>query len=147
MKVILKEDSGKLGKSGDIVEVKDGYARNCLFPGKLAFPATENNIKSVEAIKERRERAIEKEKKAIEALAERLSRVSCTILVSTGPDEKLYGSVTNADIARALKDEGLDIDKKSIDIKDPITRLGIYQVDIKLHPEITTQIRIWIVKE
>ncbi|OIO37109.1 MAG: 50S ribosomal protein L9, partial [Candidatus Omnitrophica bacterium CG1_02_49_10] len=68
-------------------------------------------------------------------------------LVSTGPDEKLYGSVTNADIARALKDEGLDIDKKSIDIKDPITRLGIYQVDIKLHPEITTQIRIWIVKE
>ena len=147
MKVILIQDLKKLGNKGDIVEVKDGYARNYLIPQGIAREATPQIIKEVELKKkieqEKQRRQIEKLKK----LKDELSRLSLTVTVRTGEEEKLYGAVTNIDIAKALRNEGYEIDKSAIMLEEPIKELGVYQIPVRLHPEIVAKIKIWVVKE
>lgn len=147
MEVILLKDVDRLGKAGDVVTVKDGYSRNFLVPHKLAIPATPGNLKVVEA-KQRREEAKEKAKqKSAQDLSSKLEGKSCTISVEAGPDDKLYGAVTAADIANALEAEGLTVDKKSIEVPAPIKELGVYNVLVRLGPEITQKVKVWVVKE
>ena len=147
MNVILSKDVENLGKIGDVLKVKDGFARNYLFPEKLAYPATEANLKKIEQHKIKTAALDAQKKKEAEGLAEKLSKVSCTVTVEVNDLEKLYGSVTEADIAKALEVEGFSIDKKSIVLEKPIESLGIFDVDIKLYPEVVAKIRLWVAKK
>ncbi|MEA3328830.1 MAG: 50S ribosomal protein L9 [Candidatus Omnitrophota bacterium] len=147
MEIILTEDVGKLGKSGDVVKVKDGYARNFLIPKKLAFPITPQNLKIAQHKKKLKFVKKESEKlKAVE-LAEKLAAVSCTIPMPVGENDKLFGIVTGAHISEAFETEGVSVDKKKIEIAAPIKKLGVFTVFIKLHPEVTQKVKIWVVKE
>lgn len=146
MKVILIDDVERLGKTGDVVAVKDGYARNFLIPKEKAKEATPQNMKMLEALKKKKD---EDEKKSIEefkALADRISSISLTLSAKVGEEEKLYGSVTADAISKALGEEGIVIDKKDIILDEPIKKLGIYQVAVKVHPEVKANLRIWVVK-
>jgi large subunit ribosomal protein L9 len=147
MKVVLRQDIDKLGKRGEVVKVAPGYGRNFLLPKQLALPATPGNLKRVEL--ERRSLDVKRvrERGEAEQLAERLSRLSCTVARKVGESDALYGSVTNADIAAFLEKEGLAIDKRKIVLEEPIKALGIYTVPVRLHPEVTAEVKVWVVKE
>ena len=147
MKVILVEDVKSLGSMGDIVDVKDGYARNFLFPGKLARKAISSNLKIVEDIKKKKVIAMAKEKKEAEAMKVKITAFSCTIAVEAGEDDKLFGSVTSQDIHRAFETEGLVIEKRKIILEEPIKKLGVYNIPVKLHPEVTAEVKVWVVKK
>jgi large subunit ribosomal protein L9 len=147
MEVILKQDVDKIGKSGSVVKVKDGFARNFLIARGLAVPVTPSNLKQLQQEKQRKEVQQEKLKKESEAIKEKLASMSLTIAALTQDDQNLYGSITNHDIAQALKEEGLDIDKNVIFLEEPIKALGIYEVPVKLHPEVEAKVKVWIVKK
>jgi len=147
MKVILKEDVKNLGKMGEIVNVADGYAKNFLIPKKLAVEAITGNIKALEHQKKIIQEKAKKVKNATKELSDRISSLSLLIKAKAGEEEKLFGSITSMDIADALKNEGIEMDRKKILLEEPIKRLGSYTVSIKLHPEITTQLNITVIAE
>jgi len=147
VKVILLADIDKLGKSGDVITVKEGYARNFLIPQKKAKPASAGNMKALEAIKKKEAAEAAKQVEAASAVANRLANLSLTIGVQAGDEEKLFGSVTADTVADSLRDEGITIDKKDIIIEEPIKKLGVYQVTVKVHPEVKASLRLWIVKK
>jgi len=147
MKVILIADVEKLGSTGDIITVKAGYARNFLIPTKKARPATPGNVKLAEAIKKKKELELAKKKEEVLNLANTLSNLSCTINMAAGEEDKLFGSVTADIISKTLEPMGFHIDKKDILLEEPIRKLGVYQVDVKLHPEVKASLKIWVVKE
>lgn len=147
MKLILTQDVDKLGRAGDVVNVKEGYARNFLVPNNKAKAATPGNMKLLDALKKKE--ALEDARKTEEAraLANRLANISLTISMEAGEEEKLFGSVTSDMISDRLKEEGIEIDKKDIIIEEPIKKLGVFQVSAKIHPEVKASLRIWIVKK
>lgn len=147
MKIILMDEVNKLGKLGDVVDVKKGYARNFLFPRNLAVEANDQNLNLLEAKKKKRKHELAQKKRDVDELAGRIANSSCTIPMTVGEDDKLFGSVTTEHIQEAFRSEGIDIDKKNIRLIDPIRKLGVYQVEIKLHPEVTTTARVWVVKK
>jgi len=147
MKVILKDDVKNVGKMGQVVDVADGYARNYLVPRRLAVDANIKNIKSLEHEKRIIEEKAKKIKNSAQDLAHKISTITLMIKAKVGEEGKLFGSVTSMDIAELLKNEGIEIDKKKISIDEPIKRLGSYTVNVKLHPEISTQVNIQIVQE
>ncbi len=147
MKIVLLKDVEKLGESGSVVEVAAGYARNCLLPHKQALLATERNIETAEREKRLRRERDNKLQAGAETLAEKIQALSCTIAKQVGENDRLFGSVTAIDIAKSLKDEGIEVDKKAILLKEPLKALGIYDIPIKLHPEISTSLKVWVVKE
>lgn len=147
MDVILRQDVEKLGKTGDIVTVKDGYARNFLLPRGMAFEATSGNRRRLEAERLQREKKAAAEGDAARALAARLEPVSLTFTMKAGDGDKLFGSVTSTDIAERLKAEGFEIDRKAVELEEPIKALGVYKVPIRLHHDAKPEIRVWVVKE
>ncbi len=147
MKIILKQDIEKLGRSEDVVEVKDGYARNFLIPKGQAVLATSSNLNQLMQEKKKKLQQLERKKKEAKELAERLNGLSINVAVETYQEDKLYGSVTELDIIRALKEEGFKVDKNCIILKEPIKTLGIFDCAIKLHPEVQTEIKLWVVKK
>lgn len=147
MKVILTEDIDRLGKRGEVVTVKEGYARNFLIPNKKAKPATDGNMKFVEAAKKKEAAEAAKVLEAARTLANRLGNLSLTISAQAGDEEKLFGSITADSVSDALKDEGIEIDKKDVSIDEPIKKLGVYQITVKVHPEVKASLRLWIVKK
>jgi large subunit ribosomal protein L9 len=147
MRVVLKEDIDKLGQRGAIVKVADGYARNFLLPKGKALLATDGNLKTIDREKRRYVVRVAKEKEEMENLARRIGAVSCTLVRKVGEHDVLYGSVTAADIAEYLEREGIAVDKRRIQIGEPIKSLGIYSVPIKLHPEVRAEVKVWVVKE
>ena len=148
MEVILSQDVEKIGKAGSVVNVKDGYARNFLFPNKLAVPVTQSNLKMLEQDKAKKNQHLEKIKKEAEELKGKLANFSLTLTALTKEEEeKLYGSITAQDIAGALKEEGFEIDKSYIVLNEPIKALGIYEIPIKLHPEVEAKVKVWVVKK
>jgi len=146
VKVILTEDITKLGKTGDQIQIKDGYARNCLIPKKMAVPANPQNIKSLEHQKTLLKQKQNRIKRDAEKLAQKIEKNSCTISKPAGEEDKLFGSVTSLDIEESLKAEGIEIDRKRIFLEEPIKTLGIYKIPIKLHPEVTANLNVWVVK-
>jgi large subunit ribosomal protein L9 len=147
MKVILRKDQEKLGAVGALIDVKDGYARNFLIPKGIAYPATEGSLRALEEEKKQAGRREAKVLKANQHLASELEKLSITIKVKVGEDEKLYGSVTSQDIADAVKEKGIELDKRIIEVGEPIKALGIYTVDAKLHPQVIGKIKVWVVRE
>lgn len=147
MQLILRTDVQNLGKRGDVVNVAPGYGRNYLLPQGLAYEFSQPNVKRVE--KERRTLHVRetKERQEAEDLARRIAGLSCTIVRKVGESDTLYGSVTNGDVAEALHKEGYTIDKRKILLEDPIKSLGIYTVPIRIHPEVTGELKVWVVKE
>ena len=145
--VILMGDVADLGAEGDVVTVSDGFARNYLFPRKLAAPVTEATRKRLAKIRVDREAARKMQFDQARELATRLAKVSCTIPVKAADNEKLYGSVTIVEIAEALKKQGIAIDKHCLALDAPLKSLGIFDVKVKLHPEVETTIKVWIVEE
>lgn len=146
-KVILREDVAGLGKIGEVKQVKDGFARNYLLPKNLVFVATDNNLKKIQAEQKKKEAQKTAEKKKAQELAEKLANLSVTMAVEVNENEELYGSLTAQDIAKAILAEGFDIDKKSIVLEVPIKALGIYDIDVKLHPEVIIKVKVWVVKK
>lgn len=147
MKVILRQNAEGLGQVGDVVDVKDGYARNYLIPRKIAYTALKGNIRALEEEKKTLSKKREQELSAAEALAAELEKVSVTIPVQVGEEDKIFGSVTTQMISDALKEKGHDLDKRKIEIDEPIKALGIYGVSIKLHPTVNAKIKVWVVRE
>jgi large subunit ribosomal protein L9 len=147
MQIVLKEDIDKLGRRGEVVKVANGYARNYLLPLGKALPATPGNLKVIEREKRRYLVRQSKEKEENEALSGRIQALSLTLVRKVGENDVLYGSVTSGDIAEALSREGVGIDKRRIQLPEPIKSLGIYNVPIRLHPEVTTEVKVWVVKE
>jgi large subunit ribosomal protein L9 len=137
----------RLGRPGDCINVKDGYARNFLFPKNLAKEATPGNIKSLESLKKKQALEDENRLKEARALAEKLAALSITINAKCGEEEKLFGAVTAEMISGALKAEGVSIDKKDIVIDEPIKKLGVYNIGAKIHPEVKASVKVWVVKE
>lgn len=147
MKVILAQDIERFGKLGEIVEVKDGFARNYLIPQGMARVSTPQAQRMIEAARLKVKRLAETEKKKAEEFSDKLSKASCTVSVQVGPDEKFYGAVTPADIEEALGSEGFQIDKKAISIDAPIEKLGVYYITVKVHPEVKASVKVWVVKK
>ncbi|HEV8376521.1 MAG TPA: 50S ribosomal protein L9 [Candidatus Polarisedimenticolia bacterium] len=147
MRIVLRENVEKLGRRGEVIKVADGFARNFLLPKKLALEATNANLKRIEQERKVREVHEGKEKQEFQALAARLSQLSLTAVRKVGENEALYGSVTNSDVGELLEKEGFSIDKRKILLDDPIKALGIYEVPVKLHQEVTATIKVWVVKE
>lgn len=142
MEVILVQDVDHLGKAGERVKVRDGYSRNYLIPNKLAVLATEGGLKFLEAKKKRAEEKRLKEKEEASQLAQKISAWVCVIKAKVGPEGKLFGSVTRQDIHVALEQAGFAVDKRKIDLSEPIHQVGEYQVKIRLHSEVEAELKV-----
>jgi len=147
MKVILRHDMPNLGKIGDMVTVKDGYARNYLIPRELALFATKNAERAIQIEKRKHLKKLEKEKEIADALALKLSELQISIAMKVGEEGKLYGSVSPQMVAQELSLRGFDIDKRNIIIEDAIKTLGVFDIKIKLHPEVVNNLKIWVISE
>ncbi|MFC2134045.1 50S ribosomal protein L9 [Bacteroidota bacterium] len=147
MKVILRKNFEQLGQIGDVVEVKEGYALNYLIPRQIAYQANNGNIRALE---EEKKQLVKKEAKYLDdaqKLASELENVSITIPVKVGEEDKIFGSVTNQMITDSLKEKGYEIDKRKIEISEPIKSLGIYSINVKLHSSVTAVVKTWVVRE
>jgi large subunit ribosomal protein L9 len=147
MQVILLENVPSLGKTGDLVKVSNGYGRNYLIPQKKALLATEKSLKAIEHQKRQVQQRTEKTKKDAEKMGQRIEKLSITFVKTVGESGKLFGSVTSMDIENYLKENGIEVDRKKISLEEPIKNLGIFTVPIKLHPEVTTHLKVWVVQE
>ena len=147
MDVILREDVEKLGQAGQVVSVKDGYARNFLLPRGLAYPATDGNRRRLDAEQRLRARKVEAEVSSARDVAAKLETVSLSFSMKAGEGDKLFGSVTASDIAERLEAEGVKVDRKHIELEEPIKALGVYKVPVRLHADVKPEIRVWVVKE
>ena len=146
MEVILRDHVENLGKRGEVVKVADGYARNFLLPRNLALPATEGNKKRVEKERKILETRESEERQGAEAIAARLGALDLSITRKVGENDQLYGSVTNADIADLLKEKGFEIDRRKILLADPIKALGENTIPVKLHRDVTAQVKVTVAK-
>ena len=147
MEVILRQAVDNLGHPGDVVTVSSGYARNYLLPRGIAYAATEGNKKRISQEKARLEAAESERRGAAEELAKRVEEVSITFSARVGEEGKLFGSVTAADIAQQLEAQGLSIEKRQIDLHEPIKALGVYRVPIRLHADVRPEIKVWVIKQ
>ena len=147
MEVILREHVDNLGRRGDVVKVAAGYARNYLLPRKLALAVTETNKRQIERERNVAEAKDAEERSQAEALAERLAQLEIEIARRVGEHETLYGSVTSADIAQALEARGFEIDRRKIQLPDPLKALGETTVPLKIHRDVTAQLRVKVVPE
>lgn len=147
MKVILLQDVKSLGKRGDLVNVADGYARNFLFPRNLAVEATPGNLAKLEQEKKAKENKLARQKMEAEELAARIKNLSVTLKVKAGTQGKLYGSINSKNIAEALKEQhGIDLDRRKIQLDEPIKAFGCYEVSIKVHPEVEAKLTVRVVE-
>jgi large subunit ribosomal protein L9 len=147
MEVILRQAIPKLGRVGEIVVVKDGYARNYLIPQGLAYLASAGNKRRIENEAKHHAVRLASEEADAETLAARLGSVELHFTAKAGEGDKLFGSITSGDIASQLAEMGYQVDKRSIELEEPIKMIGIYKVPIRLHPEVRAEVRVWVVKE
>lgn len=147
MKIILKKDLENLGASGDVVKVKDGYARNYLIPKGLAIVATRTNMKIVDELKANEAKKAKKAETTAQNAAKKLKDISVTVSVKVGEDDKLFGAVTAPMIADLVAEKGIEIDKHSIVLEEPIKELGVFDVPVKVGAGIRAEVKVWVVKE
>ena len=146
MKIILLSDVENLGESGDVITVKPGYARNKLIPQGLALRASNRNIAVANENKRGATAKLERENQALNVLAKKLSKIEITIEVKVGDEEKMFGSITNKDIHKELIDKGFEIEKNQISIEEPIKALGIYHINVKISKDITSDVKLYVIK-
>lgn len=147
MEVILREHVDNLGRRGEVVKVADGYARNYLLPRKLALLATEGNKKQIERERAKFDAKEAEEKSLADAIAQRMTNVELDIARKVGETEALYGSVTTADIADALASHGFEVDRRKLQLHEPIKKLGEYDVPVKLHRDVVAHVKVRVVAE
>lgn len=147
MKVIFLQDVKGQGKKGEVKEVSEGYARNYLFPRGLATEASKGNLKTLEAQKQAAERRKQQEKEEAEALARKLEAMTVVIRAKAGEGGRLFGAITSKQVAEALAKQGIDIDKRKIELEEPIRALGVTKVPVKLHPQVRTTLGVQVVEE
>jgi large subunit ribosomal protein L9 len=147
MEVILREDVKSLGKAGQLVRVKPGYARNFLLPQGLAYEATEGNKKRIAAESRARETRASQDRQEAQALADELAKVSLTLSAKAGEGDRLFGSITTQDVAEALAKAGHQIDRRKLELEHPIKSLGEHEVPVRLHAEVHAAIRVTVVPE
>lgn len=147
MEVILRQSIDSVGGTGDIVKVSPGYARNFLLPRGLAYEATPGNRKRIEQERSRLEAAEAERRESAEGLARKLEEVSVTFSARVGDEGKLFGSVTTADIAQQLEAQGFHIERRQIDLPEPIKALGVYRVPVRLHADVKPEIKVWVIKQ
>jgi large subunit ribosomal protein L9 len=146
MEVILRQAVDTLGHTGDIVKVSAGYARNFLLPRGIAYEATAGNKKRLEQERARLEAAEGERRGSAQELATKIEQVSLTFSARVGEEGKLFGSVTTADIANELEKQGIHIEKRQIDLHEPIKALGVYRVPVRLHADVKPEVRVWVIK-
>jgi large subunit ribosomal protein L9 len=146
MEVILRQAVENLGHPGEIVKVSPGYARNYLLPRGLAYEATPGNRKRIEQERQRLEAAEQQRREAAEGHAAKLEQVSLTFSARVGEEGKLFGSVTSADIVHQLEAQGIHVEKRQIELHEPIKALGVYRVPIRLHADVKPEIKVWVIK-
>ncbi|SDL18178.1 large subunit ribosomal protein L9 [Maridesulfovibrio ferrireducens] len=146
MKLILRADIDSLGRLGDIVSVKAGYGRNYLIPQGFAMPASAANLKQFELEKRKLQEQADNLRTQAEGLRDRLAKVEVKVEVRVGEGDKLYGSVTAANVAEALVEQGFDLDRRKILLSDPIRSLGTFTIEVKLHPEVRGEIKLTVAK-
>lgn len=147
MEVILREHVDNLGRRGEIVKVAEGYARNFLLPRKLALPVTEANKRQIERERAKLDAREAAEKQDAEAVAQRIGAVEIRVTRRVGENDALYGSVTAADITEALHKQGIEVDRRKVQLAEPIKQLGEFAVPIKIHREVTAQVKVIVAKE
>ena len=147
MEVILRQAVDSLGHPGDIVKVSNGYARNYLLPPGIAYEATPGNRKRIEQERQRLEAAENTRRTGAEELAKRLEEVSLSFSARVGEEGKLFGSVTAADIAQQLEAQGIHLERRMIDLHEPIRALGVYRVPVRLHADVKPEIKVWVIKQ
>jgi large subunit ribosomal protein L9 len=147
MQIILQEDVDKLGVRGDVVTVAEGYARNFLLPKNLALPASAGNLKRLEKIRATLAKKTATERDAAQKQADALNAATVTLTRKSGENDQLFGSVTSADIADNLAKQGFEIDKRRIQLAEPIKAIGEYQVPVKLHREVSAEVKVIVKKE
>ena len=147
MDVILREHVDNLGRRGEVVNVADGYARNYLLPRKLALLVTEGNKQQIERERGKFEAREQEEKKVADAMGARLAGVEIQIARKVGETEVLFGSVTSADIAAAMAAKGFEIDRRKLNLREPIKKLGEYDIPLRLHPDVTVPVKVKVVAE
>ena len=147
MKVILLKDIETLGSAGEVVEVKNGFGRNFLIPRNEALVASAANMAQFESRRKQQETLAERDRRAAEALAKKLEAESITAQVKVGEEDRLFGSVTAQNIAELLDEKGYEVDRRAIHLEDPIRELGVYNIEVRLHPEVTAAVKLWVVKE
>lgn len=147
MEVILRQAVDNLGHPGDIVTVSPGFARNYLLPRGIAFAATEGNKKRISLEKARLEAAEAERRAGAEEIAKKLEEVSITFSARVGDEGKLFGSVTSADIAQQLEAQGFHVEKRQIDLHEPLKALGVYRVPVRLHADVRPEIKVWVIKQ
>lgn len=147
MKVILREDVEDVGTAGQTVEVKDGFGRNFLIPRNLAIPASGGNLKAIGEIGKQKDMRMRKRRKAAEVVKDRIEKLSLQIEVQVGEEDKMFGSVTNNDITKLLEPEGITIDKRAVELEEPIKALGVYTVPIKIEKDVTAHLKLWVIKK
>jgi large subunit ribosomal protein L9 len=147
MDVILQQAVEKLGQPGDVVKVSPGYARNYLIPRGIALAATPGNKKRIEQQRQRLEAAESSRRETAAELAQRVEQVSLTFSARVGEEGKLFGSVTAADIVQQLESQGYHIEKRQVDLHEPIKALGVYRVPIRLHADVKPEIKVWVIKQ
>ena len=147
MKVILRENVENLGKTGDIVRVSDGYARNYLLPRNLVFLADEQSVQAIEHHKKVLAKKRDRERSEAQEVAKKLEQFSCTIARKVGENEKLFGSVSTADIAAVLVKGGFNVDRRQVHLDEPIKQLGVVSVPVRLTTDVTAQVKVWVVQE
>jgi len=147
MKLILRKDSSTLGRVGEVISVKDGFARNYLIPRGIAYEATDGNLRQLDEERKQQSRRVDKERTQAEALASHLEKTSVTIKMKVGEEDKLFGSVTAQMIAESLAEKEIVLDKRHIELEEPLKALGIYDVPVKLAGGVTGKVKVWIVRE
>jgi large subunit ribosomal protein L9 len=147
VKVILLKDVESLGQAGEVVRVAPGFARNFLIPQRQALVATPASVAQFESRRRQTAAVTERERKAAEILAKELEKQSLTAQVRVGEEDRLYGSVTAQNVAELIAANGYEIDRRAIDLEEPIRELGVYSINIKLHAQVTAVVKLWVVKE
>ncbi len=147
MKVILKQDIPDLGKAGKIIEVKSGYARNFLMPRNLAIMATKANVRAIEEIEKQNKTRERKLRNEAEKLKAKMEQMSLTIEVLVGEEDKIFGSVTAQNVAEMLETEGIRVDKRNINLEDPIKSLGVYTIPVKIEKDIVANVKVWVIRK
>ena len=147
MKVILRKNFEKLGNMSEVVSVKDGYARNYLIPRGIAYEATKGSLHQLEEELKQQSRSVDKERKKAESIAAQLEKISVTIKMKVGEEDKIFGSVTSQMISDSLAEKEITLDKRHIELAEPLKALGIYDVPVKLAGGVTGKIKVWIVRE
>ncbi len=147
MKVILREDVPDLGQAGQTIDVKAGYGRNYLFPRNLAIPATKGNLQAIDEVNKQKQLREKKQRRQAEIIKDKIEKLSLSVEVLVGEEDKLYGSVTNADVADLLAKEGIIVDKRAIELESPVKVIGVYTIPVKIDKNVTAQLRLWVIKK